>query len=132
MALRPKIEPKDHSAHCSGYLEKMLMSVLEGDRKKAIKNGPHSLRTFQDSWYAYHRGGCFLNKRGYVQWFKRGQLAHPRHRKTMQDNDFISAEAWDVLHGRANGVHLVKDHAVPVCVLYDELVALKHQKRSPM
>jgi hypothetical protein len=50
----------------------------------------------------------------------------------MQDNDFISAEAWDVLHGRANGVHLVKDHAVPVCVLYDELVALKHQKRSPM
>ena len=128
MELRPKIEKADYPKRRIAYLEKIFKCVLEGDRKKAIKSGPDGFRTFLDSWYAYHRAGRFLNGRGYDQWFNRGDLRQERHRKTMRessDSIFISVDAWEVLQGTKDGVDLVKDHAVPVSALYDELIALK-------
>ena len=105
------------------FLTRILGCVLQGDRRKVIRNGPDGLRTYLDSWYANHKGGGFVKSTGTVQWFNRGDLRHSRHRKTMQDNEFISLAAWDVLRGKNEGVDLVKDHAVPVCIMYDEMVS---------
>ena len=64
-----------------------------------------------------------MKRTGTVQWLNRSDLARPRNQKTVESIEFISGDAWAVLKGQVGGVRLMKDHAVPVGVLYDQLNA---------
>jgi hypothetical protein len=104
------------------FLTRILGCALQGDRRKVIRNGSDGLRTYLNSWYANHKGGGFVKSTGTVQWFNRGRF---EAFQASQD------DAGQRVHfigrmgrlARQEGVDLVKDHAVPVCIMYDEMVS---------
>lgn len=109
-----QIDPKVY------YLEQILILVN-------MENAPGcDFRTLIDSWYAHHMGTGFVTKKGNVQWFNRGQLKKPSRLPAILQMHFISRDAWEVLHSqdRTLEVALVKDHAVPVKILFQELKKL--------
>lgn len=77
-------------------------------------------RTFMDSWFAYHVGGPLLSANSRPHW-----LNNPcpvRHRDALLTAHWVSANAALTLAG-VRSDRLVKDHAVPVSVLRDQLMS---------
>lgn len=77
-------------------------------------------RTFMDSWFAYHVGGPLLNASSRPHW-----LNNPcpiRHRDALLTAHWVSANAALTLAG-VRSDRLVKDHAVPVSVLRDQMMS---------
>lgn len=81
------------------------------------------LRTFLDNWFAYYKGGPFLNSSGKARWFNTGDLA--KKPVAARAFHFHSKQAWDVYEGRLPREPLVKDHILPLAVIRDGLKQLR-------
>ncbi len=68
------------------------------------------MRTFVDNWFAYFKGGPFLNSKGNPKWFN-----NPDPRKeeeALSAMHSISKDAREIINGDKG--RLMKDHSVPV------------------
>jgi len=86
------------------------------------------IRTFVDEWFAYHRGGVFLNRNGAPRWFNNPNPV--TQREALSQMHFVSDAAQEVLDGESDS-RLIKEHAVPVKVLKNLLCRIEeptHEK----
>lgn len=73
-----------------------------------------AFRTAVDNWAMYHKGGCFLSKRGSPIFFNKPNSKDER----LGLMDFQSEEAWSIMNGDPVDGRLIVDHAIPVSVLH--------------
>ncbi|WP_037499268.1 hypothetical protein [Sphingomonas jaspsi] len=100
------------------YLQHILTAVSVRDR-----SAPY--RTFFDNWFAFERGGPFLNASSRPHWYN--NPCPSRHGEALRRAHFISTMAARTLAGLERK-RLVKDHVIPVAVLRDLL--FEQQPRS--
>lgn len=93
------------------YLHHILIAVHARDASAPF-------RTFFDNWYAFSKGGPFLNRNSRPHWFN--NPCPRKHGEALSRNAFVSANAARTLSGLSHD-RLVKDHAIPVAVLRSEL-----------
>lgn len=83
------------------------------------------LRTFLDNWFGYYMGDNFLKRTGRVRWFNRGDLA--KKPDALEKFHFHSVKARDIYkaEGELASEPLVKDHALPVVAMMEDLKKLQ-------
>lgn len=101
------------------FLQKILLHVQTRVAEKRER-----FRGLVDSWYAFYMREGFVKTTGSVQWFNFKDLAQKRHHPAIWKMHFISDKAKQVLISGGSD-RLIKDHAVPVKILLQELSALK-------
>jgi hypothetical protein len=96
------------------YLQYLGVYLSQEDQNGAL------FRAFIDCWYAYSKGGAFLNRNGNPKWFNN---PHPvRERNALLSMDYISAAAMELIYQNETEGRLVKDHSVPIKVLRKMIV----------
>jgi len=83
-------------------------------------NSVKNLRRFLDGWHAYSKGGSLLTRGGNVRLLNNPDCSKPIVRKCLEDMDFISVDARNVLNGKAEH-RLIVEHAIPIKVIRKKL-----------
>lgn len=102
-------------------LEKTYLKYLEIYHATNDNNGS-LFRSFIDNWYAYYRGGPFLNSSGNPKWFNNPNPQ--REWDALTSMDFVSKKALSVMEGKHTD-RLVKDHSIPIKIIRSEFSKLE-------
>jgi hypothetical protein len=83
-------------------------------------NDKHLLRCFIDNWFAYHKKGPFLSKNNKPVWFNKPNPV--KSKDALLSMHFISKKAFEVIKNQNLDVRLIKEHSIPVSIIYDLLL----------